>query len=280
MRSMWKGSISFGLVNIPVSLYKATEQNKTSFRTLHEHCKNPIQYKKWCPACEREVNYKETVRGFEYAPDNFILITDDDLQDLPLPTLRTIEILHFTEKDNIDPLYYHKSYYLGPREFGSKPYKLLSQAMEQTNKVGIAKVAFRTSEHLAVLQLHQKCLVMNLIHYPQEIRSVDQVPGLGELASAEVSEAEQQMAEKLIEEISREFRDDYHSNYETALQSLINSKIQKQEVAQPEVTPQANNVVNLMEALQQSLKENQDKPSNTPATNQENAKPPGRRRKI
>jgi DNA end-binding protein Ku len=259
MRSMWKGSISFGLVNIPVSLYKATEDHKTSFRSLHEQCKHPIQYKKWCPVCNREVEHTEIIRGYEYAPGNYIIITDDDINELPLPTLRTIEILHFTDKESIDPIYYEKAYYLGPGEYGGKPYKLLSQAMDQTGKVAIAKVAFRTSEHLTVIRLHKNCLVMNIIHYPAEIRAVEGVPGIEEVAGIEVGEAEIDMAAKLIEEISGDFRDDYKSNYEEALKELIEAKIQNQEVEQPVAEPRANNVVDLMDALQRSLNATKEK---------------------
>jgi DNA end-binding protein Ku len=259
MRSMWKGSISFGLVNIPVSLYKATEDHKTSFRSLHEECKHPIQYKKWCPVCDREVEQKEVIRGYEYAPGNYIIITDDDINELPLPTLRTIEILHFTDKESIDPIYYEKSYYLGPGEYGGKPYKLLYRAMDQTGKVAVAKVAFRTSEHLAVIRLHKNCLLMNIIHYPAEVRAVEGVPGVEGMAATEVSEAELQMATRLIEEISGAFRDDYKSNYEEALKELIQAKIQNKEVEEPEAAPRADNVVDLMEALQRSLNATKEK---------------------
>ncbi|MFC4769707.1 Ku protein [Effusibacillus consociatus] len=259
MRSMWKGSISFGLVNIPVSLYKATEDHKTSFRSLHEDCKHPIQYKKWCPVCNREVEQKEIIRGYEYAPGNYIIITDDDLDNLPLPTLRTIEILHFTDKDSIDPIYYEKAYYLGPGEYGGKPYKLLHEAMNQTGKVAVAKVAFRTSEHLAIIRLHDRCLVMNMIHYPAEVRAVEGVPGLEGVAAIQVSDAELQMATKLIQEISGAFRDDYRSNYEAALKELIEAKVQNEEVEQPAAAPRADNVVDLMEALKRSLNATKEK---------------------
>ncbi|MBA4492748.1 Ku protein [Paenactinomyces guangxiensis] len=260
MRSMWKGSISFGLVNIPVSLYKATEDHRTSFRSLHEECKHPIQYKKWCPVCNREVERTEIIRGYEYAPGSYALITDDDISNLPLPTLRTIEILHFTDKENIDPIYYEKTYYLGPGEYGGKPYKLLYQAMDQTNKVAVAKVAFRTSEHLSVIRVYQNCLLMNIIHYPAEIRAVEEVPGIEGIAGMEVGRGELDMAIKLIEEISGEFRDDYKSNYEEALKELIEAKIHKQEVEEPADQPRAENVVDLMEALKRSLNANKEKP--------------------
>lgn len=296
MRSMWKGSISFGLVNIPVSLYKATEEHKTSFRSLHEECKHPIQYKKWCPVCEREVEHKEVIRGYEYAPGNYVIITDDDIDQLPLPTLRTIEIMHFTDKDNIDPIYYEKAYYLGPGELGGKPYKLLHEAMNQTGKVAVAKVAFRTSEHLSVIRLHENCLLMNIIHYPAEVRAVQGVPGIEGVAGIEVNQAELQMATKLIEEISSAFGDDYKSNYEGALKALIESKIQNQEVEQPESAARANNVIDLMEALQRSLSAAEEKrpepsavagreqpvvsqPTETEPTNKVTSPTPKRRRK-
>ncbi|AUS10438.1 Ku protein [Laceyella sacchari] len=263
MRSMWKGSISFGLVNIPVSLYKATEDHKTSFRSLHEKCKHPIQYKKWCPVCDREVGSKEVIRGYEYAPGNYVIITDDDINELPLPTLRTIEILHFTDKDSIDPVFYEKSYYLGPGEYGGKPYKLLHEAMNRTGKVAVAKVAFRTSEHLAVIRVHKDCLLLNIIHYPAEVRAVEGVPGIEGIAATEVSEAELEMATKLIEEISKNFGDDYKSNYEEALKELIQAKIQNKEIEEPDVAPRTDNVVDLMEALQRSLNASKVAPTMT-----------------
>jgi DNA end-binding protein Ku len=263
MRSMWKGSISFGLVNIPVSLFKATDDHKVSFRSLHENCKHPIQYKKWCPVCDREVDQKEIIRGYEYAPGNFIIIDDEDLDNLPLPTLKTIEILHFTDKNNIDPIYYEKSYYLGPGEYGGKPYKLLLEAMEQTGKVAVAKVAFRTSEHLAIIRIHDTCLLMNMIHYPAEIRSLEGIPGMEGVAGIEVNEAELQMAIKLIEEISEAFRGDYKSNYEEALRNLIEAKVQNAEIEQPAASPRTNNVVDLMEALKRSLNAAKENPAGT-----------------
>lgn len=259
MRAMWKGNISFGLVNIPVSLFKATEEQKTHFRTLHAECQHPIRYQKWCPRCERSVEAKDLVRGYEYAPESFVLVKDEDIEQLPLPTLHTIEILHFTDKENIDPIYYEKSYYLGPGEYGDKPYKLLFQAMEETGKVAVAKIAFRTREHLAVLRLHQNCLLMNMIHYPAEIRSLEGVPGLENLEQTEVKAEELKIAKKLIEEISEDFHDNYQSDFEQALQSLIATKIEKQEVAKPEAVEPEQNVVDLMEALQKSLKQNKEK---------------------
>lgn len=285
---MWKGSISFGLVNIPVSLYKATDDHKTSFRSLHEECKHPIQYRKWCPVCNREVEQKEIIRGYEYAKGNYIIISDDDIKNLPLPTLRTIEILHFTDQDSIDPIYYEKTYYLGPGEYGGKPYKLLYQAMKETGKIAVAKVAFRTSEHLSVIRLHKDCLVLNIIHYPAEIRSVEGVPGIDAIAGTEVTENELQMATRLIEEISESFRNDYQSNYEEALKELIESKIQNKEVEEPEAE-RASNVVDLMEALQQSLKQGSKKkanPQNVAAGGEQDGtaantpEPKRRRRKI
>lgn len=247
MRAMWRGTISFGLVNIPVSMYKATEEQKTSFRSLHASCQQPIQYKKWCPSCQREVQQQEIIRGYEYAPGNYITMTDEDMDKLPLPTLRTIEILHFTDQNSIDPIYYENAYYLGPAEYGGRSYKLLHAAMNQTGMVAIAKIAFRTSEHLTVIRLHRNCLVLNFIYYPAEIRAVREVPGLE--GEGQFTEPELQMAVQLINQISGGFRNDYRSNYEAALQQLIQAKIQNRAIEQPQISP----VIDLMEALQQSL---------------------------
>lgn len=247
MRAMWKGTISFGLVNIPVLMYKATEEHKTSFRSLHALCRQPIQYKKWCPSCHREVLQQEIVRGYEYSPGYFITISDEEMDKLPLPTLRKIEIMHFTDQDGIDPIYYENAYYLGPSEIGARSYKLLQAAMNQTGKVAVAKIAFRTSEHLSVLRLHRNCFVLNFIYYPAEIRPVREVPGLE--GPAQFTDVELQMAVQLIDQISGAFRNDYRSDYEAALGQLIQAKLQNREIEQPEVTP----VVDLMEALTRSL---------------------------
>ncbi|WP_274651084.1 Ku protein [Paenibacillus humicola] len=247
MRAMWKGTISFGLVNIPVSMYKATEEHKTSFRSLHALCQQPIQYKKWCPSCQREVQQQEIIRGYEFARGNYVTISDDEMDKLPLPTLRTIEILHFTDANGIDPIFYENAYYLGPSEFGAKPYKLLHAAMSQTGMAAVAKIAFRTREHLSVLRLHRNGLVLNFLYYPAEVRPVQEVPGLG--GAEPYSEPELQMAVQLIREISGAFRSDYRSNYEAALQQLIQAKLQNREIVQPQISP----VADLMEALKLSL---------------------------
>jgi DNA end-binding protein Ku len=193
------------------------------------------------------VQQQEIIRGYEYAPGNFIMLTDEDMDKLPLPTLKTIEIMHFTDQDNIDPIYYENAYYLGPSEFGARPYKLLHAAMNQTGKVAVAKIAFRTSEHLSVLRLHRNCLVLNFIYYPAEIRSVREVPGLE--GAAHFTDAELQMAVQLIDQISGAFRNDYRSDYEAALGQLLQAKVQGREIEQPQISP----VVDLMEALTQSL---------------------------
>jgi DNA end-binding protein Ku len=184
---------------------------------------------------------------------------------LPLPTLRTIEILHFTNKDDIDPIYFEKAYYIGPGEFGAKPYKLLHDAMEATGKVAVAKVAFRTSEHLAVVRLHNRGLVLNMIHYPDEVRNEEGVPGITEIDHIAVNEDELEMAKTLIEQISGAFRNDYKSNYEEALKQLIQAKIQNVEIEKPEA-PRVNNVVDLMESLKMSIermKSQSDAPETT-----------------
>ncbi|WP_248924197.1 Ku protein [Paenibacillus hamazuiensis] len=215
--------------------------------SLHTSCLQPIQYKKWCPSCRCEIQQHEIVRGYEYAPGNFITLTEEDMDKLPLPTLRTIEILHFTNRDNIDPIYFENAYYLGPGAFGDRSYRLLHAAMSQTGMVAVAKIAFRTSEHLTVLRLHRNCLLLNFIYYPSEIRPVTEVPGLQD--GAPFTESELQMAVQLINQIGGGFRNDYRSDYEAALRELIHAKIQNRPVQQPQMAP----VVDLMEALQRSL---------------------------
>jgi DNA end-binding protein Ku len=251
MRAMWKGAISFGLVTIPIRMYVATDNNEFHFRQLHEECKTPIQYKKWCPHCDRQIEQREILRGFEYAPGSFVIITDEDLEKLPLPTARSVEIINFVEPNEIDPIYTLKSYYLGPDEIGMKPYKLLYETMKNTGKVGVGKVAFRTKEHLVALRTYQNCILMDTVHYPNEIRNAGEVPGT-QLDNVKIGEKELTMAEALVEQLTEEFQPTkYVNEYQEAIREVIEAKFQGEEVEVAE--PKAANVIDLMEALQASL---------------------------
>lgn len=251
MRPIWKGAISFGLVNIPIKLYTATESKDIKFRFLHERCKSPINYKRVCPVCDTEVDNNDLVKGYEYEAGRFVIMKDEDFEKIPLETIKAIEIIDFVDLSEIDPIYFIKSYYLTPTELGLKPYNLLYKAMAETGKIAIAKVVLRSKETLACLRLYEKAIMMETIFFPNEIRSTDLLPELDQ--EVQVNEKELKMAISLIESLSTEFSPEkYTSNYREALMEVIEAKIAGEEIAIPD-RPEGATVVDLMEALKASL---------------------------
>src|SRR5690625_408292 len=179
MHTMWKGTISFGLVNIPVKMHAATENKDIRLRQLHKECKTPIKYQKVCPACEREVENEEIVKAYEYEKNKFVMLDEEDLKALQKEQSdKAVEIMDFVELEQIDPIYFEKSYYLSPNEGGSKAYGLLRTALEDTGKIGVAKMMIRSKEQLAVIRVYENTLVVETVHYPDEVRHVDDVPNV------------------------------------------------------------------------------------------------------
>lgn len=258
MHTMWKGSISFGLVNIPIKMFAATEEKDIRFRYLHKECKTPIKYKKTCPTCDQEIADEDIIRGYEYEPRRFIILEEKDFASLKLENQnKSIEILDFVNLPEIDPIYFEKSYYLAPQDTGgSKAYNLLRKAMRDTGKIAIAKITIRNKQSLAALRVFQNVLVLETIFYPNEVRPVSQVPGL--LEETPVNAKELDIATQLIENLTTDFKpENYKDEYQEELQELINKKIQGQEIEAAPDIPQTN-VIDLMEALQASLKEAKD----------------------
>ena len=173
---MWRGAISFGMVAIPVRLYLATESKSVSFRLLCPNDQTPVRNKRWCPEEDREIGWSDALRGYEVGKDEYVIITDSDLDDLPLTTTHTIDIVEFCPDSEIEAGVYLKSaYYLEPEAVGAKPYALLRQALEKTGKVAIGKIALRDREHLCRLALHENGLLLNTLHWPDEIRSAGEL---------------------------------------------------------------------------------------------------------
>jgi DNA end-binding protein Ku len=252
-RSMWKGVIAFGLVSIPVRLYVATESHSVSFRQLCGQHLTPIRYKRWCEAGDHEVPYPDIVKGYEVSADNFVVIEDADLEKLPIPTARTIEIAEFVPVDDIrGGLFFKSAYYVEPEETGRKPYHLLRKALTDTSMTAIAKVAFRDREHLCALQPLNGELLMNTLHWPDEIRSTEGLKGLGE--DVQVNARELQMARSLVESLAEPTFDParFQDDYQQALMQVVNAKIEGAEVVTaPEA--KAPPVQDLMEALKASV---------------------------
>jgi DNA end-binding protein Ku len=248
---MWKGAISFGLVNIPVKLFAATESKDVKMRYLHEKCHNPIQYEKMCPVCEQEVEQDDIVKGYEYEPGKFVIVEKGELDALASAGGKAIEIIDFVSLKEIDPIFFNRSYFVGPGENGNKSFALLKKAMADTGKIGLAKFTLRSKEHLAAVRVYDKGLVLETIFYPDEVRNVDHVPGLAE--EIELNEKELEMAKQLIEQLTSPFEPDkYHDEYRSSVLELIHSKISGDEIKVAR-EKEKTNVVDLMEALQASI---------------------------
>jgi len=249
---MWRGAISFGMVAIPVRMYLATESKSVSFRLLCPTCHHPIRNKRWCENEQKEVGWNEVVRGFELSKDEFVVMEDKDLDELPLPTARTIDIVEFVPDQEIEAGVYIKgAYFLEPESVGVKPYYLLKQALEDTGKVAIGKIALRDREHLCRIALHDKGIMLNTLHWPDEIRDA------GELSLPEdkvdIRKQELAMAKMLIENLSASFDPTrYHDEYREAVMEVVNAKVEKRAVERP-VEVEQPKVMDLMAALKASV---------------------------
>jgi DNA end-binding protein Ku len=252
MRSMWKGAISFGLVSIPISLFPATEKKDVKFRFLHSECRTPIKYERVCPACNREVPSGEIVRGYEYEKNRFVIIEDSDLENIPDERSRTIDILDFVDLAEIDPVYYDKTYFLGPGETGEKAYTLLRNVMEETGKVAIARVVIRTKESLAAVRVYKKeMLVMETMFFPDEIRDHGAIPVPAR--AVKIHENELKMARELVLNLADKFDPKkYHDQYRELLLDIIRAKVEGQEIEIP-AHAERGNVVDLLDALKASV---------------------------
>jgi DNA end-binding protein Ku len=252
MRSIWKGAISFGLVTIPVKLYSATEQKDVAFHQVRRSDGSRIKYKRVAASDGEEVAYGDIAKGYELPNGETVVLTDDDFKDLPLATNKAIDVLQFVPLEEVDPIYFEKSYYLEPEKNGAKPYVLLREALEESGKVAIVKVALRSRESLATLRVRDGVFVLETMLWPDEVRTAD-FAFLDE--DIDVRPQELAMAGSLIETLSGEFDPtQYSDSYREALQSVIDAKVEGREVVQPEeAQPSTGTVVDLMAALRASV---------------------------
>jgi len=252
MRSIWKGSISFGLVSIPVKLYSATEERDVSFHQVHRDDGGRIRYKRVCQLDGEEIPYSDIAKGYELPSGEVVVLTDDDFADLPLTTSRSIDVLEFVPLEQVDPIYFAKSYYLEPEGAGAKPYVLLREALEKSGRVALVKIALRQRETLATLRVRDGVFVLEMMLWPDEIRE----PSFGFLdEDVDVRQQELAMAQSLIDTLSGDFKpEQYSDNYREALQALIEAKIAGREVVAPaEPVADSGTVVDLMAALRASV---------------------------
>jgi DNA end-binding protein Ku len=249
---MWRGAISFGMVAIPVRMYLANESKGVSFRLLCPRDGAPLRNKRWCPVEDCEVGWNDAVRGYEVAKDEYVRVEDEELESLPLSTTHTIEILEFCDDSEIDAGVYVKgAYYLEPEPVGVKPYQLLRLALEKTGKVAVGKVAMRDREQLCRLALHERALLLNTLHWPDEIRDAAEL-ALPE-AGTEVHARELEMAEMLIDNLAAHFDPArYRDEYRDAVVHLVEDKLNNRPPERAPA-PAAAQITDLMAALRASV---------------------------
>ncbi|WP_274307191.1 Ku protein [Solibacillus daqui] len=253
MHTVWKGSISFGLVNIPIKLHTATESKDIKLRQLHKECNTPISYKKVCEGCQKEVNEEDIVKAYEYSKNKFVVLDAEELENLRKENEdKAVEIIDFVKLEEIDPIYFEKTYFLSPDTTGTKAYALLRKTLEDSGKIGVAKIVIRSKEQLAVVRVYKDALVMETIHYPDEVRSVSDVPNIPSVDV--VVQKELDTALMLVEQLTTVFEPTkYTDEYRTALMELIEDKKASSTVTATDKKPLPDNVTDLMSALQASL---------------------------
>ena len=275
VRAIWKGAISFGLVTIPVKLYSATEEKDVTFHQVRRSDGSRIKYKRVAAVDGEEVQYGDIAKGYELPTGETVVLTDDDFKDLPLTTSRAIDVLQFVPLEEVDPIYFAKSYYLEPEKQGTKPYVLLRKALEDSGRVAVVKVALRNRESLATLRVRDGVFVLETMLWPDEVRTPD-FAFLGE--DVEVRDQELAMAASLIETLSGEFDPaQFTDSYREALQAVIDAKVEGREVVQPEgAQPTAGTVVDLMAALRASVEAAKSKQGTASEAGKKPAKATGR----
>ena len=254
MRAIWKGAISFGMVTIPVKLYTATEQKDVRLRMLCKEHEAPIEEKRFCTDDGKEVAWNDLVRGYEVQKGEFVVLDPEELEASKPESSTTIDIGDFVQAEEIDPVYFEKSYFLEPTEVGAKPFSLLKQALEETERVALARVTIRTRERLATMRAYEDTLILETMFWPDEIRSTGGLD-LPEGAEAKVRPKELDMARSLVENLPDKFRpDSYTDAYRTALEELIERKMrgEKRNVKRRRADPK---VIDLMDALKASVEQ-------------------------
>jgi DNA end-binding protein Ku len=254
MRAIWKGSISFGLVNIPIALFPATKREELKFRLLRANDLSPVNYKRVAEKDGKEVPWDEIVKGYEYEKGKYIVLKDEDFQRVDLEATQTVDIQDFVEEDEIDPMFFYKPYYLEPQKGGDKAYVLLRKALSDTKKVGIAKVVIKTRQYLAGVKPEGDVLILELMHFAEELADPSQLHVPKKL---EPGKRELDMAKALVGTMSAKWNPEkYHDDYREALMEVIEEKVEsggKQIAEKPRKAPKPTKVIDLVSVLQQSL---------------------------
>src|SRR6266513_1466553 len=255
-RAIWKGSISFGLVNIPIALYPATRREELKFRLLRKSDLSPVNYKRVAEKDGKEVPWDQIVKGYEYEKGKYVVLQDEDFQRVDLEATQTVDIQDFVDVDEIDPMFFYKPYYLEPQKGGDKAYALLRDALKDSKKVGIAKVVIKTRQYFAGVKPEDGALVLELMHFADELADTSKlhIP-----KKVEVGKREMNMAKSLIDSMSAKWNPEkYHDDYREALMEVIEEKVEaggKEIEEKPKKAPKPTKVIDLVEVLKKSLEE-------------------------
>jgi DNA end-binding protein Ku len=274
MRTIWNGSIAFGLVSIPIGLAVAQQRQDISFRTLHRECGTPIKQKRWCPYHERDVEADELVKGWEFAKGQYAFVEESDLEAVALQRSQSIDIVQFVPLADVDPVYFDRAYYLAPAEAEAqrRPYVLLLRAMQQAGVAAVGRFVLWGKENLCLIRPLDETLALELLYYAEDIRSRDEIVEL--VAQTEVRDPELAMARQLVDSLVGEFDPEAYANdYRRALRAMLEAKLDGQEISRPEPAEPAP-VIDLMEALRQSVAqaEKEKAPAKRPSSRRSRAK--------
>ncbi len=254
MRAIWKGSISFGLVNIPIALYPATRREEFKFRLLRKSDLSPVNYKRVAEKDGKEVPWDQIVKGYEYEKGRYVVLKDEDFERVDLEATQTVDIQDFVDQEEIDPMFFYKPYYLEPQKGGDKAYALLRDALKDSNKVGIAKVVIKTRQYLAGVKPEDGALVLELMHFADELADPEKLHVPKKL---EVGKREMTMAKSLIDSMSSKWEPQkYKDDYREALMEVIEEKVEaggKEIEEKPKKAPKPTKVIDLVSVLQKSL---------------------------
>lgn len=266
MRPIWKGSISFGLVNIPIALYPATTSEDLKFRLLRASDLSPVNYKRVAQADGKEVPWDKIVKGYEHEKGKFVVLKEEDFKRADIEATQTVDILSFVELDEVNPVFFHKPYYMEPQKGADRAYVLLRNALKNTGKIGIARVVIKTRQHLAAVKPQDEGMMLELMHFASELRDMEDFKQPKE---AKIAKKELDMATALIASMTDKWDPDaYKDEYREAIKDMIEDKVKHGSKAAPTkvAAKRPSNVIDLVEVLQQSMREGAKKPRKTRAS--------------
>jgi DNA end-binding protein Ku len=259
MRTIWNGSISFGLVNIPIGLALATQRNDVAFRTLHRECGTPIKQKRWCPFHEREVEPEELVKGWEVAKGEFVLVEDSDLEAVALQRSQSIDILRFVKLADVDPVFLDRTYYLAPANADAqrRPYVLLLRAMQESGTAAVGKFVLWNKENLCLIRPQGDALVLETLFFAEDVRSKEEI--VDAVGATQIKKPELALAGQVIQSLIGEWKaEDFENEYRNDVRAMLDAKLKGEAIARPEPVPETP-VIDLMEALRRSVADVQGK---------------------